>query len=436
MIVPGRPLLFVAALLGIFLLGVVVLPEVLYVALAADVLLVLACLVEGRQLAAVPIRVQRKQGKKFQIERDAEFVYRLENRGEREVIVALRQLWPPTFSAEEKWTEVAVAAGEIVQVALVATPHKRGQIELPPTEVDIRFPLGVAKRRWNLEGQEKVSVYPDLQSLYAYETLRRSHALTQFGIHRRRMVGAGREFAQLREYVSDDDFRDINWNATARHRKPITNVYQAERSQDVLLCLDCGRMMGTPVENGTALDCAIDAAIMLAHAANDQGDRVGLALFKDTVELFMKPKAGRRAVNAIIEELVESEPEGVFPSYSSLVECLRVRHKRRSMVFIFTDLNDVQLTKDLAQVLPLISRRHVIVVISLRDLLLDNIANGGAVERGHVYQVLAARALVTERDARSRELSKHGIQVLEADAQELTMSVINRYLTVKMRQMV
>ncbi|MFP4055244.1 MAG: DUF58 domain-containing protein [Candidatus Brocadiia bacterium] len=435
MTVPGRPALFAAVVLNVVLLGVVVEPGVVYVVAAGDVLIVAACLASGRRLSRVPVTVRREGWQRFQLGREADFVFRIENRGRRTVVTTVRQTWPAAIEGRVDAVEVTVGPGEVVRAAVAATPRERGRVAIPPPTVDLRFPMGWARRRWSLPREAGVCVYPDLQSLVTYDVLRHHRALGLLGVHRLRMVGAGREFEELREYLPDDDFRHINWKATARRREPITNVYQAERSQDLLLCLDCGRMMGNPVGADTALDCAVDAAVMLAHVANRQGDRVGLALFREAVSLFLKPSSGARAVHRIIEELVDVAAEPVFPSYAALVEALRVGQKRRAMVFLFTDLNDPQLAADLAAVLPLVSRRYVVVVVSLRDPLLERVAAGPASERHDVYRVLAARRLADERDARSRDLVKHGVHVLDADAGELTLEVINRYLEIKTRQL-
>jgi uncharacterized protein (DUF58 family) len=436
MTVPGRTLLFFCAVLALAMLGALARPAILFAVLAGDVLLLAAFTFDRRRLAKVLLEVSREEGSRFQLGRQAEFVYRLENRSDSPLLANIRQTWPESFESEERDAGVEIAPGEIVRIALAATPRQRGHVSLPPPELSISSAAGLAVRRQTCGDAKDISVYPDLQSLYDYDVLRRSRALRQMGIHRMRLIGAGREFEQLREYVPDDDYRNINWKSTARKREPITNVYQIERSQDVLIAIDCGRMMAAPAGRGSALDCAVDASVMLAHAADKNGDRIGLALFKDSVELFIKPKAGRAAVARVIEELVDAQAEGVFPSFFALAENLKQRQKRRSMIFLFTDLNDLQLANDISAALPLLSRRHVVVVISLRDPALAMLAEGAAESQADVYGVLAARDLVSERDARMRDISRHGIQVLEADSESLTMEVINRYLTIKMRQMV
>jgi uncharacterized protein (DUF58 family) len=433
-IVPGRRTIIVAALFALLLIGAVVDHIVVVVVMLGDLSLLALCYRQGRQLRRLPVDVRRQHWSRVQVDEEESFDYQISNRSRHAVIVRLRQQWPTAVDGQQNELEVRVGPSEIVRVALAATPRMRGSVAVEPAEVDIRFTSDWARWRWATEAGE-LKVFPSLRGMSEYEALRRHHASSYGGLHRQRMLGSGREFEQLRDYFPDDDFRDINWKATARRNRPITNIYQAERSQDLLLCLDCGRMMGNPVGAGTALDHAIDASIMLAHMANRQSDRVGLVLFRDVVHRFIKPAAGMAAVHRIIEELVDAQTQGVFPSYSALMTALRAHQNRRSLIFLFTDLNDPQLATNLAEVLPVASRRHVLVVVSLRDPLLDQVAKGSAEDRRGVYQVLAARQLATERATRTRELQRIGAIVLEADAGSLTMKLLNTYLSIKTRQL-
>jgi uncharacterized protein (DUF58 family) len=434
MIVPGRLALVLALLLSLVLVAAVVLPGLVLFAAVADGAIVAAVLAAGWRLRRLPVTVAGEWPRRLQIGRPAQLVYRIENRGKTSVLVKLRQVWPDSFEADTDTVETLIRGGEIVRVALRATPRVRGPAAESVTEVQVRFATDLARRRWQVPSPP-VTVYPNLKGVADYERLRRHHAAAQAGIHQLRIVGSGREFDQLRDYQADDDYRDISWKATAHHGYPITTVYRAERSQEVLVCLDCGRMMGNPVGRGTALDCAVDAGIMLGHVANRQGDRVGLVLFRDLVERFVQPAGGLSGVNRMVEVLVGARPQRVFPSYAALVEALRTRQKRRSMVFLFTDLNDPQLSLDLAGVLPLVSRRHLVVVISLRDALLEKVAAGPAEDAPGLYRVLAARELATERAQHTLSLVRAGVQVLEADADALSLDVVNAYLRLKARQL-
>ncbi len=435
MITPGRTTMFVAAALAVVLLGALARPELLAIVLAADTVLLAACLVQGRALRRTRLTIDRERWSRVQINRPADLVYRFENRGNRVLTVRLHQQWPSSFEAESNELEVSLGPGEAVRAALSVVPRQRGRVRVGAASVQVRYASDLARWRRALRGA-RLSVYPDLRRVAEYDVLRRHRAWGQFGVHRVRMVGSGREFDQLRDYLPDDDYRDIHWMATARRREPITAVYQAERSQDVMLCLDCGRMMGSPVGSGTALDHAVDAGLVLAHVCQRSFDRVGLALFRDTVHRYLKPVGAGAGMNRLIEHLVDLTPQGVFPSYKALISSLRTNQKRRAMVFLFTDLNDPQLSANLIEVLPLVSRRHVFVVVSLRDPLLDKVASGPAPNRRGLFQVLAARHLADERAGRVRQLQRCGVQVLEVAADKITVELINAYLAIKMRQMV
>jgi uncharacterized protein (DUF58 family) len=436
LIVPGRLTLLAAICLAMALVAAAVQPSLVLVILAADLVLIANCLILGWRIKLSAISVEREEGGKVQVGRAEEFVYRIANRSRSNLVLRLRQPWPEGIEAESDELELRIGGGEIVRASLTATPHVRGTTLIPPVQIDLRTNSDWSRRRMTAAGEMELTVFPSLAGLKEFETLRRHHATGIAGVHRQRMLGSGREFDQLREYSVDDDYRDINWKATARRRQPMTNLYQAERSQNVLLCLDCSRMMGNPVGSGTALDRAVDASIMLAHVANRSADRVGLVLFRDVVHRFIKPTTGMAATERIIDELVSAQPKGVFPSYAALASALRAHQNMRSMVFLFTDLNDPQLATNLTEVLPLVSRRHVVVVISLRDPLLERVADGPANDRRGMYQVLAARQLASERATRTRELRQIGASVLEADADSLTIKVLNTYLSLKARQVV
>lgn len=434
MIVPGRRALLAAILFSILLVAAVIDSRIFLLALAGDAALLVLIVLQGRQLRRLGIEVTRHDWRRAQVDQLQSLQYRITNRSARTVIVRIRQFFPPGLECEQAVLELPVAAGEIVTAALDVTPRLRGRMPVAPADVDVRFASDWVRYRWAIAGAE-LTVFPSLQGMHAYEQLRRHHASNLIGTHRQRMLGMGKEFDQLREYTPDDDYRDVNWKATARRSRPISNVYQAERSRDVILCLDCGRMMGNPVGRGTALDHAVDAAILLAHVANRQGDRVGLMLFGDVVQRVLKPAGGVAAVRRIMDELVDARSEPVFPSYAAVMGALKVHQNRRCLVLMFTDLNDPQLAANLAEVMPLISRRHLLVVISLTDALLDRIAQGPAADSRELYEVVAARKLANERQTRALELRRAGAMVLQADAESLSVRLLNTYLAVKSRQL-
>ncbi len=405
------------------------------VALVLDVVVVAAVLLQGRMHRRREVRAAWHWHGQPQVGQSAALELHVDNPGPRPLHLHLRQDWPADVFADRNEWLTAVAPRQRVVFPVEATPTRRGRLVLPPLEADVTAPFSLAASRRRIDAGGAVTVFPNLSGIRTYETLRRSRALRSAGFHQQRTIGAGREFDQMREYLPGDDYRDINWKATARSGEPLTNQYRVERSRDVVICVDGGRMMGNPVGNGTVLDRCVDAALLLTHAGHDQGDRVGLVTFRDRVDTVIRPGTTNRPM--ILRTLADFDSRPVFPSYLSLVEALRTRQTHRSLVFLLTDLNDPQLAADLVELMPVLVSRHLVVVVSLQDRLFERVASG-VVEpgRGAIARVLAARELDQERRERTRQLIKAGVQVLDADAETLSLAVINHYMSVKARQLV
>lgn len=437
LIIPGRTTLLAAAALCPLLLAAMLDPWLGAVAVLADLLLLAACVIEGRTLRARPVTVAASTWPRLEREKPAMLAFCLHNPGTHGVRVTLRFDWPAALGVdpEARKVRLTLGPGEAMEVAVPCTPLKRGPVSVPPPRVEIAGHLGLACIRFTVGDLPALSVRPNLSKVAAFDQLRHRQSLAQMGIHRVRRIGEGREFEQLREYMPDDEFRLINWKATARRGEPVTTVYQIEKAQDLVICLDCGRMMGAPLARGTMLDAAVDACIMLAHAARRSGDKPGLALFGAQVKRYLAPSGSAPGLSRLADELGAAAAEPVFPSYTELTSFLRGHQKRRAMVFIFTDLGDPQLATNLAEVMPLIARRHAVVVVSLKDTLLHACAAGAPQSKAGLYQVLAAASLEDERAARVADLHKRGVSVLEAAPEKLGIDAINAYLRLKARQM-
>lgn len=194
-------------------------------------------------------------------------------------------------------------------------------------------------------------------------------------------------------------------------------------------------MMANSIGTRTMLDCAIDAAIMLGHVAIRQNDRVGALVFRQSVTAFIKPSGSSPAMRYVLDALADCQAEMVYPSYAAMAAAIRLRQNKRCMIFLFTDLNDPQLAENLLDSAVLLRHRHLLKVVSLRDPLLDRIADGPTPTTDRFFQAIAARKLVTERDSRKRRLSMAGASLIEANADTLTLGVINAYLAIKSRQL-
>ncbi len=452
MILPGRMAMGLAASVSLLLLAAALATHspagesLLLTAIALDALLAIAMTLDGFLLRRAQIVLEPQFPKRGEAEREIQIVWCIENRGTGPIYITLEF----TDLADELATNSPDRPSErllpsarqwllqprqAIDAAFRITPANRGLLYLPKPVLTTAHRWRLAQCRTVGPKPPPITIYPSIAPIRRYEALRRNRALNQIGMHQRRLVGSGREFEQLRDYLPDDEFRDINWKASAHHRKLITNVFQMERSQDVLLCLDAARMMAMPVSGRTALDFAIDAAILLAYTVARQGDRVGLAVFRDQMETFIKPAGSTRAVSRVIKAMVEVQPKNLFPSYAALAEAVRTRQNRRAMIFLFTDMNDPQLTTNLSEIAGSFRRRHLLTVISLRDPLLNQAVSCAPRTTTEMFQVMAARQLLIQRDSHKSKLKLAGAGLLESDAGGLSISVINRYLTIKARQL-
>ena len=182
-------------------------------------------------------------------------------------------------------------------------PLRRGDYQFGDLSLRWLGPLGLVIRQANVDAKEPVKVYPNLLDVRRYDLLLRRNRLQEMGLRTTRQFGEGTEFERLREYLPDDEYRRINWKATARRNFPVTTEYQTERSQQVIAVLDAGRMMQSPVADIAKLDYVVNAVLLLTYVATGKGDRVGMLSFADDVMHYLSPRQGRGQFYRMLELL-------------------------------------------------------------------------------------------------------------------------------------
>jgi uncharacterized protein (DUF58 family) len=307
-----------------------------------------------------------------------------------------------------------------------------------------RYPtlLGLWHRQFRREAKQVVSVYPDVSEVARYELRLRQGRLRDLGLHLLRLRGQGTEFESLREYTTGDEYKSINWKASARRGKLISTDYEIERDQTVLIAIDCGRMMTamavsrereervTPLSK---LDCAINATVLLSHVAASMGDAVGLLLFSDQVLQFVPPRKGRTQTGAIIEALYRAQPTLVEPDYMAAYEYLIARKVRRALVVTFTDLIDAEASRELLLAGGALRRHHnpLCVTINNRDVI--EMAGVLPERAEEMYSKAMAMKMLQSRSRALEELRQRGVGILDVEARQLTVATVNRYLDLKAR---
>jgi uncharacterized protein (DUF58 family) len=248
-----------------------------------------------------------------------------------------------------------------------------------------------------------------------------------------RRFGAGTELERLREYVPDDELRRINWKATARRGVAISNEYETERSQNVVVLLDAGRLMGAVAEGLTKLDHALNAGLLLTYAAGRRGDRVSLLAYADRVKAFLPPQRGKRAFLSILETLYRLEPELTESDHARAFTYLSGRGLRRSLLVLFTDLSDPEPSRALVGHLALAARQHLVALVTVADPSVTIPASREPHDAQELYEQVVAQRLLAERRQVLATLSGRGIITLDLPAHQLSAQVVATYLELKSR---
>jgi uncharacterized protein (DUF58 family) len=411
------------------------LPGVFLLALAyhgALLLLAVTDAIFGHAPDAVTAR--REVGEKLSLGEAIRIEIELVNSASWPVSVLVVDQPPEDFRFDEAGGRLRLAPGARGAVSYGATPLERGNFEFGDLWLRIACRLGLATRRVRIPAARPVRVYPNLAGIRRAELLGRKNRLAEVGIHRIRVAGQGTEFEQLRDYSPDDDYRRINWKATAKRSRPTTMDYQVERSQNVLLCVDAGYLMGTALGGVTKLDVAIDAAALLAHAALSGGDKVGLVVFDHRIVAHVAPAHGSGQMNRLMEQMQSVQANPTRVDYLALVKFLSIHGKRRSLLALFTDLVDPRQGRELVEALRLLRGRHLPLCLTFRDEQTERLARGRPHSIDEVYTQAVAMELGQQRARVLGDLTRQGAHVVDTRPDELTVQAVNAYLSIKARQ--
>ena len=335
------------------------------------------------------------------------------------------------------------------------TPTRRGDFLFGNISARYGTVLGLWHRQFRREAPLAVRVYPDVSEVSRYELRLRQGKLRDMGLHLLRLRGRGTEFESLRDYTRDDEYKNINWKASARRGKLISTDYEIERDQTIVIALDCGRMMTAmatisgrlsvrqsdeepttdhrPLTTLSKLDCAINATVLLSHVAASMGDAVGLLLFADTVIKWLPPRKGRLQTGTIIEALYTAQPTLVEPDYAAAYEYFLARKMRRALVVTFTDLIDPDASRELLSASGALRRHHnpLCVTINNRDVM--DLAAAMPQRGEELYQKAMAQKMLHQRQGALEALRHNGVGILDVEAAQLTVATVNRYLDLKSR---
>jgi uncharacterized protein (DUF58 family) len=375
--------------------------------------------------------VRRERPARLSLGVQNDIVLVLENHADRRLSLVLRDQPPPAFPVEPVLVSASVPAHGWTRAAYRLLPTDRGNFSFGDVALRCRGPLGLAAVDRTVVLGEAVQVYPNLLEVRRYEALVRTTLVRAGGYRAKRLPGAGREFSHYRDYTQDDDYRHVSWKATARRNKPITSVFESEHSQDILFCLDAGRMMAARVGNLTKLDHAINAVLMLTHVSQTFQDNLGLLVFSHSVHLYLPPAKGRAQHARFLQALYSVKPELCYVNYREAFSHLIAKHPKRALTMVFTDLLDAVVSREYLDASALLRRFHLPVTLAVADVPLQQLAARAPETPEQMYDILVARDLLHGRAELLRNLERQGVMVLDTVPEKLTIDAVNRYLSLK-----
>jgi uncharacterized protein (DUF58 family) len=349
----------------------------------------------------------------------------------RPLPATVRDEHPPRLAAAGAMGKLGIPG----TLRYTVTPAGRGEERFGATVVRCPGPWGLGLRQSSIGGGETVRIDADLAAIRVYEALARRGQLAELGVRTQRRPGEGTEFERIREAVPDDPQRFINWKATARTGRLMATELIPERAQPVIVCLDHGRLMGVGAGELTKLDHAINAALLLIHVALATGDRVGFFAFADRVTVTLPARPGRLQMRRFLDAVRPLRAGEVEADYDEALAELSRWQRRRALVVIFTDVLDPDQGQALVRQCARLRRRHLPLVITVRDPGLEDTARARPADPAATYARAVATGLVADREQTLELLRRSGVETLDADARTLSPRLVNRYLELKRRSL-
>ena len=340
---------------------------------------------------------------------------------------------PPIFQRRDILFKADVRRLGEATITYQLRPTERGVYSFGRVRVFASTLLGLVERRFTCCEPQSVKVYPSYLMLRQYELLAMSNNLKEMGIKRIRRIGNNTDFEQIKDYIVGDDYRTINWRATARRHQLMVNVYQEERSQPVYSVIDKGRMMQQAFEEMTLLDYAINASLVLSYVAVNKQDKAGLITFSDQFGTFVQASRQQGQMQQLQEALYAEHTQFGETDYSALLAGLSRHVTHRSLLILYPSFTSMASMRRQLQYLRQLALRHRLLVVFFEDEELSSYLSSlpSHLSTESVYQHVIAEKFAYEQRLIVQTLRQYGIQSLLTTPRNLSVDVINKYLEMK-----
>lgn len=359
----------------------------------------------------------------------------LTNRNRTTITVEVHDEPPAPSTIEDLPQTIRIPPGKQAMVVYYVEPHRRGKNKFGQLFVRCRSRLGLWTLTDTRTEDRQIRVYPDIQAVARAELLARQNRLAEAGVRMSRLKGRGNEFDRLREYRRGDEYRAIDWKASARHQDLISREYVVEKNQNLLFLLDCGRSMCNTTDGITHFDRALNAAVLLSYVALRQGDTVGIMACSNRVERWVPPVRSRGGVQALIRQTYDLEPRYEATDYSLMVEQLRLRYRKRSLIVLLTHALDEVHMRTIGRHMRELKSPHLVLGSFLQNVPLHERLDVIPQTDLEAFQIAAAADMLAAESIQISRLEKSGLLVTESLPDDLSADIISQYLEIKARHL-
>ncbi len=376
----------------------------------------------------------RRMGDRFSLGDENPVHIELQNEYSFRVDIRLIDEIPHQFGDRTWHRDLQMNGGSEFTLDYSLRPLQRGVYSFGNIILFVTSPLKLVSRRYSFEQPENIKVYPSYLQMRRFQLLATAHRLQEAGVKRLRRLGHSLEFEQIKEYVRGEDYRTINWKATARRGDLMVNNYTDQRSQQIYCIINKGRVMKMPFEGLTLLDYAINASLVLANVALLRQDKAGLITYAEHVDSFLPADKKPAQLNQILETLYNQQTGFLESDQEKLFTVIRGRITQRSLLVLFTNFESLE---SLERELPSLKRMahyHLLIIIFFENTELKKLTDKKTSTIEDIYIRTIAEKYQQEKRLMVKELQKNGIIAMLTPPQQLTINAINKYLELKNRQ--
>jgi len=358
----------------------------------------------------------------------------IENYYSFEARIGLIDEIPFQFQKRDLWFSTRLKPGSHKDILYALRPTKRGEYLFGRVRVYVQSPLQLITRRFNFCEETSVAVYPSFLQLRKYELMAISNRLTEIGIKKIRRIGHSLEFEQVKNYVQGDDYRTVNWKASARKGELMVNSYTDEKAQHVYCIIDKSRSMKMPFEGLSLLDYAINASLILSSVALVKEDKAGLITAAEKVATIVPADRRPAQLGRIMAALYKEKTRYLELNMEAVFSGVRNVMKQRSLLIFFTNFESMSALNRQLPYLNRIAKYHLLLVVFFENTELKSITEAPATDVEGIYIKTIAEKFSYEKKLMVKELAKHGILSILTPPDKLTINVVNRYLAIKAQQ--